>query len=170
MAKLVLLSEGFTGRAYDLKVDKTTIGRLEDNAFHIPEPSISGHHCEVLLRGNDVVVRDLNSTNGTFINGEPVKEAAVVKHGQILRLGQVEMRVETAPSASPPGKIPLDKTRAIPQGVKLDDLEQGKKPVFDKDSPFTKKSNKTIVIFAAVSAVLVVAFIIALFIAFKQMK
>ena len=94
MAKLVVLSAGMTGRTQELKVEKTTIGRVEDNTFQIAEPSVSSHHCEVLLRGKDVVVRDLNSTNGTFINGEKITES-VLKPGQILRLGQIEMRLET---------------------------------------------------------------------------
>ena len=94
MAKLVVLSAGMTGRTHELKADKTTIGRVEDNAFQIVEPSVSSHHCEVLLRGKEVVVRDLNSTNGTFINGEKVSES-VIKPGQILRLGQIEIRLET---------------------------------------------------------------------------
>src|SRR6478752_3824652 len=93
MSKLVALSEGLTGRTLELKVDKTTVGRLEDNSFQIAEPSVSSHHCEILLRGSDVVVRDLNSTNGTFINGEKVTET-VLKPGQVLRLGQIEMRLE----------------------------------------------------------------------------
>src|SRR6188474_245790 len=94
MAKLVVLSAGMTGRTHELKVDKTTIGRVEDNTFEIAESSVSSHHCEVLLRGNDVLVRDLNSTNGTFINGQKISES-VLKPGQVLRLGQVEMRLET---------------------------------------------------------------------------
>src|SRR5213080_2459919 len=94
MAKLVLLSAGMTGRTHELKVEKTTIGRVEDNTFQIAEPSVSSHHCELLLRGSEVVVRDLNSTNGTFINGEKVEEK-VTKPGQVLRLGQIEMRLET---------------------------------------------------------------------------
>ena len=51
MAKLVILSQGMTGRSHELKVDKTTIGRVEDNTFQIAEPSVSSHHCEMLLRG-----------------------------------------------------------------------------------------------------------------------
>src|ERR1700756_4926734 len=99
MAKLVLLSTGMTGRTHELKADKTTIGRVEDNTFQIAEPSVSSHHCEVLLKGSEVVVRDLNSTNGTFINGEKVSEGTL-KPGQVLRLGQIEMRLETdAPPA-----------------------------------------------------------------------
>src|SRR6266705_5861027 len=103
MPRLVLLSEGFTGRNYELKTDKTTVGRLSDNSFEIPEASVSSHHAEILLRGNDVVVKDLNSTNGTFINGEKVTEA-VLKPGQILRLGMIEMRLETGESAATTSK------------------------------------------------------------------
>src|ERR1043165_6317192 len=102
MARLVLLSEGFAGRTYELKVDKTTVGRVSDNAFEIPEASVSSHHAEILLRGNDVVVKDLGSTNGTFINGEKMEEAPL-KPGQILRFGMIEMRLETGQApASPP--------------------------------------------------------------------
>src|SRR3954465_11888518 len=99
MPKLVALSEGLTGRTYELKVDKTTIGRLDDNAFPITEPSVSSHHCEVLLNGNDVVIKDLNSTNGTFINGDKISESKL-KPGQVLRLGQIEMRLETEAASS----------------------------------------------------------------------
>ena len=97
MAKLVILTQGLpvTGRAHELNVDRTTIGRVEDNMFQIAEPSISSHHCEVLLRGNDVVIKDLNSTNGTFINGEQITES-VLKPGQTLRLGNVELKLENA--------------------------------------------------------------------------
>jgi pSer/pThr/pTyr-binding forkhead associated (FHA) protein len=65
MLKLVLLSPGMTGRTQELKQEKTTIGRLEDNTFQVAEPSVSSHHCEVLLRGSEVVIWDLDSTNGT---------------------------------------------------------------------------------------------------------
>jgi pSer/pThr/pTyr-binding forkhead associated (FHA) protein len=84
MAKLVLLSAGMTGRIHELTVAKTTIGRVEDNAFQIAEPSVSSHHCEIELKGGEVVVKDLNSTNGTFINGEKIAER-VLKAGQTLR-------------------------------------------------------------------------------------
>src|SRR5437762_2090858 len=139
MAKLVLLSAGMTGRTHDLTVDKTTIGRVEDNTFQIAEPSVSSHHCEVILRGSDVVVRDLNSTNGTFIGGEKVTEG-VLKPGQVLRLGQIEIRLEAegaaaapapagagAPAPAAPAAPPrkTDSTMAMQRGVSLSELEQG---------------------------------------------
>lgn len=152
MAKLVVLSAGMTGRTQELKVDKTTIGRLEDNTFQIAEASVSSHHCEVLLRGSDVVVRDLNSTNGTFINGEKVTEK-VMKPGQILRLGQIELRLETdAPAAS--AKKHLDQTLVMQRGVSLNELEQGSRTSgFDtKGSGFSKKNDKGSKIFWIVAA------------------
>jgi pSer/pThr/pTyr-binding forkhead associated (FHA) protein len=149
MAKLVLLSPGLTGRTHELKVDKTTIGRLEDNTFQIAEASISSHHCEVLLRGSEVIVRDLNSTNGTFINGEKVSETSL-KPGQILRLGQVEMRLETeAAPATAQSKKPMDQTLVMQRGVSLGELEQGARSGgFDTTSKgFSKKDNKANKIF-----------------------
>src|SRR6476620_9852823 len=93
MSKLVLLTEGFAGRTYELNVEKTTVGRVEDNAFQIAEPSVSSHHAEIILRGTDVVIKDLNSTNGTIINGEKISES-VLKPGQVLRFGTVELQLE----------------------------------------------------------------------------
>ena len=146
MVKLVILSQGLTGQSHELKVDKTTIGRVEDNTFSITDPSVSSHHCEVLLRGSDVVVRDLNSTNGTFINGDKITES-VLKGGQILRLGQIEMRLETdapgAPGGAPSSKKPVDSTMVMKRGVSLTELEAGARGGFDTAGKgFSKKDNK----------------------------
>jgi pSer/pThr/pTyr-binding forkhead associated (FHA) protein len=184
MPKLVVLSEGLTGRSYELKVDKTTVGRLDDNAFQISEQSVSSHHCELLLKGNDVVVRDLNSTNGTYINGEKISEK-VLKPGQILRLGNVETRLETDGAAAPTGssagssaaaanaaaeKKKQDRnTSVIPRGVKLNEFEQGAGVKFDKNSPFAKKSNKINKIFLGVGLALGVVIIALVILAFMKM-
>ena len=142
-----------TGRTHELKADKTTIGRVEDNTFQIAEPSVSSHHCEILLQGNDVVVRDLNSTNGTYINGEKVAES-VIKPNQLLRLGQIEMRLETDVPAAPVKKH-LDQTLVMQRGVSLNDLEAGNRGGgFDtKGSSFSKKDNKVNMIFWVVAGV-----------------
>ncbi len=163
MARLVVLTAGLTGRSCELKVDRTTIGRLEDNAFQVPEPSVSSHHCEVLLRGSQVVVKDLNSTNGTFIDGDQISEAPL-KPGQVLRLGQVELRLEDAAAAPP--KKPLGSTQVVQQGVKIDDLDSGTRTIkLPADSLFKKKSNKINLVFMfvgiALAGVLVVLFILA---------
>src|SRR2546428_10589208 len=169
MAKLVLLSAGMTGRTHELKVDKTTIGRVEDNTFQISEPSVSSHHCEVLLRGSDIVVRDLNSTNGTYINGEKITES-VLKPGQILRLGQIEMRLETdTPAGGGPAKKPVDHTMVMQRGVKLDELEQGTRAGFDTTSKgFSKKDNKANKVFWI--AAVVVGFVIVCLLLYVAMQ
>jgi pSer/pThr/pTyr-binding forkhead associated (FHA) protein len=159
MAKLVLLSAGLTGRTHELKVDKTTVGRVEDNTFQIAEPSVSSHHCELILQGPDILVRDLGSTNGTFINGEKVSES-VLKTGQILRLGQIEMRLETD-AAAPASKKALDQTMVMQRGVSLDQLGQGG---FDTTTKgFSKKddkANKIIWIAAGVVGLVIVGLIL----------
>ena len=156
MARLVILSEGFTGKACELTVDKTTIGRVDDNTFPIPEGSVSSHHCEVLLRGGDIVIHDLNSTTGTFVNGHQVSGEAVLKPGQILRLGQVEMRLEDGSAQKAAGKKLPDQTMVIPQGVKLGQEPSTKAVAFDKTT-FAKKSNTAHKVFIVMIVVLVVA-------------
>jgi pSer/pThr/pTyr-binding forkhead associated (FHA) protein len=156
MAKLVIQNQGMTGRACELHTDRTTIGRVEDNTFQIADPSVSSHHCEVHLRGSDIVIRDLNSTNGSFINNDKITEQ-VLKPGQVLRLGQVELKLEAegaspsplsattpAPSSAPaPAKRQVDATMIMPRGVSLDQLEKGGRPPgFDTNKSFSKKTNK----------------------------
>jgi pSer/pThr/pTyr-binding forkhead associated (FHA) protein len=122
----------------------------------------------VLLRGKDVVVKDLGSTNGTFVNGERVTTEHGLKPGQILRLGQIEMRLETG-EGMPASKKTFDQTRVI-GGVKVGDFDQGARPVFDKDSPFAKKSNKTAMIFLTIGIVLAVIIVVFLFIAYQKLR
>jgi len=158
MAKLVLLSAGLTGRTHELNVAKTTVGRVEDNTFQIAEPSVSSHHCEIELRGSEVVVKDLNSTNGTFVNGEKITERAL-KPGEVLRLGQVEMRLEAAGAAggapAPATKKPVETTMGMQRGVSLNELEKGTRASgFDtKGTGFSKKENKANKIFIIIGLV-----------------
>lgn len=168
MARLVILSEGLTGKTHELTVDKTTIGRVDDNTFPIPEASVSSHHCEVLLRGTEIVIRDLNSTNGTFINGSQVTGEAPLKTGQILRLGQIEMRLEdpAATKSATPKKVP-DHTMVIPQGVKLGQ-ETSTTVNFEK-SAFTKKSNKGTKIFVGVIIAIGAVVVVLILLLFKKL-
>ncbi len=143
-----------TGLTQELKAEKTTIGRLDDNTFQIAEPSVSSHHCEVVLRGSEVVVRDLDSTNGTFIGAEKVTER-VLKPGQVLRLGQVQMRLESD-AAGASSKKQLDRTTVIAGGVKASELDYTHVgPGFDTRSVgFSKKDNKVNKIFLLAGGVL----------------
>ena len=134
-----------------MKAETTTVGRVEDNTFQIPDPSVSSHHCEIILRGAEVIIRDLDSTNGTFINGQQITEATL-KPSQILRLGQIEVRLESEQSGSQAGpKRTLDHTQVVPQGIKFEELGQSAK---SSNRGFEKKSNKGTKIFIIVAVVL----------------
>jgi pSer/pThr/pTyr-binding forkhead associated (FHA) protein len=172
MAKLVIQNQGMTGRACELHTDRTTIGRVEDNTFQIADPSVSSHHCEVHLRGSDIFIRDLNSTNGSFISGNKIEES-ILKPGEMLRLGQVELKleVEGAAAASPSApttasaKKQVDATMLMPRGVSLDQLEKGGRPPgFDKTfSKKTNKVNKFFIIGGIVVALVIAALVIYAF-------
>jgi CheY-like chemotaxis protein len=99
MAKLVALTKSLNGLSHELGENWVTIGRADGNAFQIAESSVSGRHCEVRLRGDELVVRDLQSTNGTFAAGQKISEGAL-KPGQTLRVGEVELRFESSGDSS----------------------------------------------------------------------
>lgn len=101
MAKLVVVSPALAGLLHELPGGWVTIGRAHVNTFQIVESSISGRHCEVRLHGDELVVRDLLSTNGTFIQDKKISEA-VLKPGQTLRLGNVELRLELSGTTASP--------------------------------------------------------------------
>lgn len=159
MPRLVVLSEGLTGRAHELKADKTSIGRVEDNTFQIPHPSVSSHHCEVLLRGSEVVVRDLGSTNGSFIGGQQITES-VLKPSQVLRLGQVEVRLEVDAGPGNKPKQVMDHTQIVPPGIKLEELDQTVRIPSKPSTGFEKKSKKGAIIFISVAALVGIIIII----------
>ena len=183
MAKLVILNQGMTGRTFDLNIERTTVGRVEDNTFQIADASVSSHHAEIILRGTDIVIRDLNSTNGTFINGNQITET-VLQPGQTLRFGQVELKIDdgkpasapapapvggSAPAPAPaPAKKSVDSTMIIPRGVSLNELEHGggRPTGFDTKTAFSKKknnSNKYFLIGGIIVGVIILGLIIYLF-------
>jgi hypothetical protein len=103
----LVAAEGPVG-TFSLRPGSNTFGRSGANLHVIPHPSVSNCHCEVVWDGDSVVVRDLGSTNGTFINGQRVQQA-VLGPGQILRLGSVEGVFEvpdSVPAVAEPAPAP----------------------------------------------------------------
>ena len=89
-----LLKSNATGEpeVLELKLGVNHFGRDPENHFLVNHPSVSTHHCELILTADGVVLRDLGSTNGTFLDGQPVQQALLAP-GQKLRLGEVEFEV-----------------------------------------------------------------------------
>ena len=89
MAKLQIFLPDGTQISHDLQDEKTTVGRLADNALQIDDGSVSSRHAEIELEADVFHLHDLGSTNGTFVNGEQVTDA-VLRHGDEVRFGVVE--------------------------------------------------------------------------------
>ena len=99
MAKLIFIGEHFAGRVYELTLEKTTVGRGKDNTLAIHDPSVSLAHCEILVHGPEVIVCDLGSANGTFVNGVRLDHRQCqLKSGQLVRFGSVQARLKLEPS------------------------------------------------------------------------
>jgi predicted component of type VI protein secretion system len=95
MPKLVFIDRNFAGKVYPLTIEKTTVGRGDENVLVIRDSSLSARHCEILVNGAEVIVRDLGSRNGTMAGGRLLKnQQTAVKNGQIVRFGLVDARLE----------------------------------------------------------------------------
>jgi hypothetical protein len=90
MARLVINPGSPAAWEVQLKPGANAIGRGPANDFQISEPSVSGAHCQILLEQGKALLKDLGSTNGTFVNRAAVKEA-MLQNGQTIHLGSVEV-------------------------------------------------------------------------------
>jgi pSer/pThr/pTyr-binding forkhead associated (FHA) protein len=95
------------GKDVKIPTPKCMIGRGEDCHLRPNSDAISRHHCVIVTSENEVVVRDLKSRNGTFVNEEKVAEEAVLLNGDILRVGplQFEMIIEQSVAKSKRSKV-----------------------------------------------------------------
>lgn len=94
MARLSVKTDGVNIRLIDLRLGANRFGRHPENDFQIDHSTISSEHCEIILKDSGIFLRDLESTNGTFVDGEAVREMQLAP-GQIVRLGDVELLVES---------------------------------------------------------------------------
>src|SRR5258708_9645833 len=94
MAKLIVNPGSPTAWQIQLKPGTNLLGRGFANDFKIEEPSVSGCHCQIVVASDQVVIKDLGSTNGTFVERAPVKEA-VLEGGQTIHLGGVPILFES---------------------------------------------------------------------------
>jgi hypothetical protein len=86
--------------AFELAPGLNRLGRNPTNDFRVHDSTVSSFHCEITVKDTGVIVRDLESTNGTFIDGRPVQEAPL-QPGQILTLGSAEFRLDVRAGAPP---------------------------------------------------------------------
>jgi hypothetical protein len=91
MARLVLSLDGQVLAEYNMSKERYTVGRLPDNDIRIDNPAVSGHHALIINILNDSFLEDLNSTNGTYVNGKIVKKHAM-QHGDVITVGHHSLR------------------------------------------------------------------------------
>jgi pSer/pThr/pTyr-binding forkhead associated (FHA) protein len=91
MARLVLSLDGQLLAEYNMSRERYTIGRLPDNDIRIDNAAVSGHHALIINILDDSFLEDLNSTNGTYVNGKIVKKHAL-QHGDVVTVGHHALR------------------------------------------------------------------------------
>ena len=91
MARLILTLDGQVLAEYNMNKERYTVGRLPDNDIRIDNPAVSGHHSLIINILNDSFLEDLNSTNGTYVNGKLIKKHAL-QHGDVITAGHHQLR------------------------------------------------------------------------------
>jgi hypothetical protein len=94
MARLLNRKGAGEPEVIELNLGLNHFGRDSECHFPIKHSTVSSYHCDIVLSAQGILLHDLDSTNGTFVDGERVKQA-VLQPGQIIRLGDVELVVES---------------------------------------------------------------------------
>ena len=166
MPRLVAQSPEFEGRSFELTGQELSVGRLGDNAVQIEHASVSGHHALLTLDEQDYVLKDLESTNGSRVNGEKVTSQKL-RRNDAVRLGNIELLYDS--EHAPPGQ-PMP---SLSERVKLSECATHGHPAdFTNASPIKKKvrgSERTIwpLVLTALAVLALVAigyFVFAVFI------
>jgi pSer/pThr/pTyr-binding forkhead associated (FHA) protein len=114
MARLILSLDNQVLAEYNMTKERYTVGRLPDNDVRIDNPAVSGHHSLIINILNDSFLEDLNSTNGTYVNGKLIKKHAL-QHGDVITIGHHQLRFsdQQAPETE---QDEFEKTMVIPTG------------------------------------------------------
>ena len=135
MAKLKIFLPSGKEIIHDLSEQTTTIGRLAENALQIDDASVSSSHAEIFSEEDHFFLRDLGSTNGTFINGEKI-EKAILQEGDKLCFGSV-VTLFGSPIAQE--EIPTEETPDLPTNPTFESCRPDN---FVSSSPIKRDTNE----------------------------
>lgn len=90
---------------------RTAIGRAKENDLYLPHPGVSRHHARIFERGSELLLEDLGSKNGTYLNGTRIREPKAVKPQDRIRIGSVKLRVVQL--GSPEDTVSLTETSCL---------------------------------------------------------
>lgn len=108
---LVVFTEDGSRRDVPLKQGTHIVGRTEDANVRVPLPSVSRRHCELTVDGSDLRVKDLGSSNGTYLNYKQIDHATIAP-GDVLGIGGVlfTVQIDGMPKQVEKPEPPLDET------------------------------------------------------------
>lgn len=135
---LVVLTSGKTeGKAIPVSLSQFLIGRDSQCHLRPASPIISNRHCAILIRGNQVFVRDFDSTNGTFVNKVQVKGEQELQPNDRLHIGPLEfgLRIEREAAVSRPTPLPSNRSRADAADVADDEAAAALLLSLQEDGP-----------------------------------
>ena len=148
MAKLILSLDGMVIREYPLTKERTTIGRKPHNDIVIDNLAISGEHAMIMTILNDSFLEDLGSTNGTLVNGQPIKKH-FLQNNDVVELGKYKLKYVTEATAAQASPVDFEKTmvlRAPPASAKPEPKpEAGKDPMTTTSNAVGKAFGDTVV-------------------------
>lgn len=99
MARITINRDSFKVAEHALEQGTLSVGRKNDNAVHIDDPTVSSHHAQIVTVFDSSYIEDLGSTNGTFVNGQKTK-THTLHNGDIVTIGQYQLLFQTDNSAA----------------------------------------------------------------------
>ena len=152
MPKLTLRGETGETISHDLVEETHTIGRAPENSIRLEDTSVSGRHAEIVVVGDNCYLKDIGSTNGTMVNGQPITETQL-RAGDRIRFGKVEACFECEVATGVAEPLPRS------EGAEARPAESSARPAdFANASPFQSKTKSRdraqTVVYAAVGAAL----------------
>ncbi|MCC6608224.1 MAG: FHA domain-containing protein [Burkholderiales bacterium] len=115
MAKLILSMDGLVLKEITLTKERTTIGRKPHNDIQIDNLAVSGEHAVIVTILNDSFLEDLGSTNGTLVNGQPIKKH-FLQNSDVIELGKYKLKYLSDTPAAAKGPQDFEKTMVIRPG------------------------------------------------------
>ena len=156
MAKLILSVDGTVLKEITLNKERTTLGRKPHNDIPVDNLAVSGEHAAIITILNDSFIEDLNSTNGTLVNGKPIKKH-FLQNNDVIEIGKHKLKyfndaplaasagdfektmIIRRPAAAAPAAVPPPPVPSLPPvhggGASLSDTHTNMKPLVSAASP-----------------------------------
>ena len=154
MAKLILSVDGTVLKEITLMKERTTLGRKPHNDIQVDNLAVSGEHAAIITILNDSFIEDLNSTNGTLVNGKPIKKH-FLQNNDVIEIGKHKLKYfgeapaqvstqdfeKTMIIRKPPPVSALATTQSSapvpPAGLSMSDTQTNMRPLMQPSAPET---------------------------------